>query len=232
MHASFRRHCRRSIVRPTRLPAGIPVAGQRYRRHPGLSRLAGAACLRPRGRFIQAHCYVVRSPRHTVLIDTCVGNDKQRPSTRAWNGLDTDFPDRLRDIGVTPADVDYVLCTHLQQSTMSAGTPPLAGRWVPTSRMRASATRWSSIIGRTQWRLCSGAGRKRHSTRTAYCRWSPPGRPRSWPTATDRDWLTVESWPGHSPGHVCGLEAVDREFRRRSAAHPKCPPGSGSSRFC
>ena len=85
------------------------------------------------GRFIQSvHCYVVRSPRHTVLIDTCVGNDKQRPSTRAWNGLDTDFLNRLRDLGVTPADVDYVLCTHLHVDHVGWNTRLLDGRWVPT----------------------------------------------------------------------------------------------------
>src|SRR5262245_64361400 len=28
------------------------------------------------------HSYVVRTPWHTVLIDTCVGNDKDRKSTR------------------------------------------------------------------------------------------------------------------------------------------------------
>ena len=34
------------------------------------------------GRLIMSvHTYIVRTPRHVILIDTCVGNDKNRPST-------------------------------------------------------------------------------------------------------------------------------------------------------
>ena len=133
------------------------------------------------GRFIQSvHCYVVRSPRHTVLIDTCVGNGKQRPSTRAWNGLDTNFLDRLRDIGVTPADVDYVLCTHLHVDHVGWNTRLLDGRWVPTfpnARYLFHKVEFDSLGERMAtmfWRVRVQAT---VSTRTAYCRWSPPGRP-------------------------------------------------------
>ena len=140
------------------------------------------------GRFIQSvHCYVVRSPRHTVLIDTCVGNDKQRPSTRAWNGLDTDFLDRLRDIGVTPADVDYVLCTHLHVDHVGWNTRLLDGRWVPTfpnARYLFHQTEFDLLGERTATMLLKVRVRATVSTRTACCQWSPPDRPSSWPTAT------------------------------------------------
>src|SRR5260370_39043025 len=29
--------------------------------------------------------YVVRTPHHTILIDSCVGNDKPRPNRPSWN---------------------------------------------------------------------------------------------------------------------------------------------------
>ncbi len=29
--------------------------------------------------------YVVKTPHHTILIDSCIGNDKPRPQRPAWN---------------------------------------------------------------------------------------------------------------------------------------------------
>ena len=29
--------------------------------------------------------YVVRTPHHNILVDTCIGNDKSRPTRPQWN---------------------------------------------------------------------------------------------------------------------------------------------------
>ncbi|MBV8612690.1 MAG: hypothetical protein JOY66_02820, partial [Acetobacteraceae bacterium] len=34
--------------------------------------------------------YLVRTPRHTILIDSCVGNHKPRPARPFWNMMNSD----------------------------------------------------------------------------------------------------------------------------------------------
>ena len=77
------------------------------------------------------HSYLVRTPRHVILVDTCFGNHKTRANPR-WNGLDTPWLDRIQALGVAPEQVDYVLCTHLHPDHVGWNTRLLDGRWVPT----------------------------------------------------------------------------------------------------
>ena len=66
-----------------------------------------------RGRFLMSiHAFILRTPGLTVLVDTCVGNDKPRENP-GWHMLQTDFLDRLAAAGCPPDAVDLVLCTHL-----------------------------------------------------------------------------------------------------------------------
>src|SRR5690348_724379 len=58
--------------------------------------------------------YVVKTPHHTVLVDSCIGNDKIRPTREAWNKKNDDHYMRaLAAAGVSVEDIDYVMCTHL-----------------------------------------------------------------------------------------------------------------------
>ena len=59
------------------------------------------------------HSWLVRVGRYNVLIDTCLGNDKTRPSLVEGHMLDTRYCQRMAELGVTTNDIDYVLCTHL-----------------------------------------------------------------------------------------------------------------------
>jgi glyoxylase-like metal-dependent hydrolase (beta-lactamase superfamily II) len=69
---------------------------------------------------------------HNVLIDTCVGNHKQRPGVFEMHKLNTHYLQRLADVGLRPEDVDYVLCTHLHLDHTGWNTRLENGRWVPT----------------------------------------------------------------------------------------------------
>ncbi len=86
------------------------------------------------GRMIIAvQSYLVRTSRHTILIDTCVGCDKTSDFLELWHRrTDTGWLARLADCGVRPEDVDYVLCTHLHSDHCGWNTRLLDGRWVPT----------------------------------------------------------------------------------------------------
>lgn len=77
--------------------------------------------------------YVVRTGHHTILIDSCVGNDKERPFRPNWHmKTDTTYMDGLAAHGLAPEDIDFVMCTHLHPDHVGWNTKLLDGRWVPT----------------------------------------------------------------------------------------------------
>lgn len=77
------------------------------------------------------HSYVVRTPHHVVLVDTCMGNDKRRSNPK-WSNMQTPWLRGLRAIGVEREDVDFVLCTHLHVDHIGWNTQLSNGRWAPT----------------------------------------------------------------------------------------------------
>jgi len=76
--------------------------------------------------------WVVRTPEQVVLIDTGVGNDKQRDGAPAWHRRQGTFLDDLRAAGVTPEDVDVVIVTHMHVDHVGWNTRLAGDRWVPT----------------------------------------------------------------------------------------------------
>src|ERR1700752_2236850 len=70
------------------------------------------------------------TPKHTVLIDTCTGEDKGHPPPM-------DFPkkpwlDNFAAAGLAFADITHVFCTHLHIDHTGWNTMLRNGRWVPT----------------------------------------------------------------------------------------------------
>ena len=85
------------------------------------------------GTLIQSiHSWLVRTPRHTILIDTATGNDKIRPTVPIFNQLHEPYLARLAAAGVSPIDVDYVLLTHIHADHVGWNTRLDGSRWVPT----------------------------------------------------------------------------------------------------
>lgn len=78
------------------------------------------------------HGIVVRTPRSTILVDACLGNDKHRPRVPEWHMRDGPFLNDLQSVGVSVEEIDYVLCTHLHADHVGWNTRLLDGRWVPT----------------------------------------------------------------------------------------------------
>jgi glyoxylase-like metal-dependent hydrolase (beta-lactamase superfamily II) len=77
--------------------------------------------------------YVVRTPHHIVLIDSCIGNDKDRPGRPLWHKkTDPTFMRRLAAVGLSVEDIDVVMCTHLHLDHVGWNTRLENGRWVPT----------------------------------------------------------------------------------------------------
>ena len=100
-------------------------------------RLLQHAWLKPRfltgdGRAIASiHCFVVESSGATIVVDTCVGNDKPR-EVKSWNLRQGGFLADLAEAGVPRERVDTVLCTHLHVDHVGWNTMLEGGKWVPT----------------------------------------------------------------------------------------------------
>jgi glyoxylase-like metal-dependent hydrolase (beta-lactamase superfamily II) len=160
--------------------------------------------------FASIHCFVVESKGCRIVVDTCVGNDKARP-TAMWNDLHGPFLDDLEAAGFAPASIDAVLCTHMHTDHVGWNTRLRDGRWVPTF---ANAR---YLFSRAEYEHWAGAGDAEERQVLA-------DSVRPVVEAGLADWVAsdhaltgevrLEPTPGHTPGHVSvrlrsqGVEAV------------------------
>src|SRR5439155_1248414 len=59
------------------------------------------------------HALVVETPERRIIVDTCLGNDKQNRRIPTWNNLRGPFLADLEAAGFPRESIDTVLCTHL-----------------------------------------------------------------------------------------------------------------------
>jgi len=86
-----------------------------------------------RGRLkMSIHALVVETPDRRIIVDTCLGNDKESRRIPAWNNLQGPFLADLAAAGFPPDSIDTVLCTHLHVDHVGWNTMLVDGRWVPT----------------------------------------------------------------------------------------------------
>jgi len=144
------------------------------------------------------HAFVIQSEGRTIVVDTCIGNDKPR-EVKNWHMRQGRFLEDLAEAGFPRERVDAVLCTHLHVDHVGWNKMRADGRWVPTF----PAARY--LLGRKEWE-----------------HWSvePPGPDRDVRDDSVRPVLDaglaafvemdhrvtsdvrLEPTPGHTPGHV------------------------------
>ncbi|HKS88675.1 MAG TPA: MBL fold metallo-hydrolase [Stellaceae bacterium] len=96
------------------------------------------AWLRPhfadeRGRLkMSIHALVVETPDRRIVVDTCLGNDKEGRRIPTWNHLQGPFLADLAAAGFPRESIDTVLCTHLHVDHVGWNTMLVDGRWLPT----------------------------------------------------------------------------------------------------
>ena len=78
------------------------------------------------------HSYLIQTGRHRILVDACVGNDKERPHRASWNRAQFPFMQSLAQARVSPEDIDFVCCTHMHADHVGWNTRLQNGQWVPT----------------------------------------------------------------------------------------------------
>ncbi len=158
--------------------------------------------------------FVLRIGGLTILIDSCVGEDKQRPRRQDWHlRTRTNYMAALAAAGVTPEAVDIVLCTHLHADHVGWNTRLENGRWVPTF------ARARYMIGRTELAHWQDEERQAPGTANhgAYADSILPVLQAGQIETVDEGFeltrgLSVLALPGHSPGQV-GLDLSYGEGR-------------------
>lgn len=81
--------------------------------------------------ILSFQAFVLRSRGKTFMIDTCIGNDRQREFD-VFTNMQTSFLQDLRAAGFPPEQIDGVLCTHLHFDHVGWNTRKEGDRWVPT----------------------------------------------------------------------------------------------------
>jgi glyoxylase-like metal-dependent hydrolase (beta-lactamase superfamily II) len=76
--------------------------------------------------------WVIRVDGLTVVVDTGIGNDRDRPQFPIMSGLQTDFLGSLERAEVSPDEVDVVVNTHLHTDHVGWNTRLVDGEWMPT----------------------------------------------------------------------------------------------------
>jgi glyoxylase-like metal-dependent hydrolase (beta-lactamase superfamily II) len=159
--------------------------------------------LRPRfanaeGKVIMSvHAFVIESPGHRMVVDTCIGNDKRR-AFPGWNMLQLPFLADMEKAGFARESIDRVLCTHLHVDHVGWNTMLVDGKWRPTF------PRARYLIGRKEWEHWSKAGEP--DTRELL---DDSVRPVFDAGLADlvesdariTDEIRLEPTPGHTPGH-------------------------------
>jgi len=81
--------------------------------------------------LLSIHALLVEAPGLRLVVDTCIGNDKQR-GMLGGQSLSTPFLQHLADAGWSRESVDAVVCTHLHVDHVGWNTMLQDGAWVPT----------------------------------------------------------------------------------------------------
>ncbi len=160
---------------------------------------------------IALQTWVIEVDGLTVLVDTGVGNDRDRPTMPPFDHLNTDFLGSLQSAGFDPADVDVVINTHLHSDHVGWNTMrrrrrmgadvsqrPLsdAGSRLPALPSRQ---RRSDVPHRAPRPKRHGRRAVRTCSRTAFF----PSKTRSncGPTTiSSAESLRLRPAPGHTPG--------------------------------
>jgi len=78
------------------------------------------------------HSLVLETPSRRIIVDTCLGNDKENRRIPTWNNLQTRFLADLTAAGYARETIDTVICTHLHVDHVGWNTMLDGGSWVPT----------------------------------------------------------------------------------------------------
>ena len=145
------------------------------------------------------HSLAIEVGDRCVIVDTCVGNDKDRLPMKFWHKRSGPFLEDLEEAGFGPSRVDTVVCTHLHVDHVGWNTRLDGDRWVPTFPNART------LLARPEWEHWS-TDDDEHNQKVL----GDSIRPLFEEDLIDlvevdheiADGVRFESTPGHTPGHV------------------------------
>lgn len=81
---------------------------------------------------LSIHALIIETPERRIMVDTCLGNDKQGRRIPHWNDRQGSFLRDIAEAGYPAESIDTVLCTHLHTDHVGWNTMKVDGRWRPT----------------------------------------------------------------------------------------------------
>ena len=144
------------------------------------------------------HALVLEVADQRIIVDTCVGNDKER-RIPPWNKRQGPFLTHLAAAGYPPESFHTVICTHLHTDHVGWNTRLVDTTWVPTF----PNARY--LVARPEWEHWSRA-----EDRWTQIVMADSVRPIFEAGLVDlvevehlvHDTIRFEPTPGHTPGHV------------------------------
>ena len=155
--------------------------------------------------LMSIHALVVDTGERRIVVDTCIGNDKQRTIPN-WSNLQTSFLADLETAGYPLATIDTVLCTHLHVDHVGWNTRLVDGEWIPTF----PEARY--LVAETEWRYWRDAESNQDVLADSVRPVIDAGLV-DFVAESHRlcDEVWLEPTPGHTPGHVSVHIASDGE---------------------
>lgn len=148
--------------------------------------------------IMSVHALVIDTGIRTIIVDTCVGNDKER-KIPSWDNLQTPFLEDLVTAGYAPEQIDTVLCTHMHVDHVGWNTRLKDGKWVPTF----PNARY--LFGKTEWKHWQQESQNEYGAVIEDSIEPIIAAGLADFVNTDFricDEVSLEATPGHTPGHV------------------------------
>lgn len=166
--------------------------------------------------------FIIDTGKQKIVVDTCVGDDRNRPYEPAWHLQQRRFLDAFVALGFNPKEIDLVLCTHLHVDHVGWNTQKIDGHFVPTfpnARYlfeRREFEHWQSVAASTEPKPAPNESRKEAALRnfreTQRLTWADSVQPIVSAGLVEQvdvseeyricDGITLVPTPGHTIGHV------------------------------
>lgn len=144
------------------------------------------------------HSLVIETEGQILIVDTCIGNDKERTYPK-WNRMQSSYLQDLGAAGFETDSIETVLCTHMHVDHVGWNTRYLDGKW------QATFPNARYLYAEDEWRHWQNENQAEYgpviddSVRPIFDAGLADLVSSDHRVTSD---VRLESTPGHTPGHV------------------------------